>query len=485
MSHTPPKLFVSYSWTNPDHENWVIQLATDLRDSGVDVILDKWDLREGHDSISFMEKMVNDKEVTKVILICDKAYSDKANGRTGGVGVEAQIISPEVYAKADQEKFVAIVKERDDSGAAYLPTYYKSRIYIDLSDSSRNVQNFEQLLRWAFGKPLHVKPQLGAMPRYLTGENSVTLGTGTLARRAVDAVRNAQPHSRGAISEYLETFVKNLERFRMPQVAGERDDQFIENIECFTTHRNEMIEVFFTLAQYQYDEQSMLLVHRFFEGLLPYLDRQENMNAWNEMDFDNFRFLIHELFLYAIAIFLKYERFEFVGELLSKQFYFSLTDRCVPNGMVSFRNLWQPVRLLEIRNRRMKLSRLSLQADILRDRSSETGIEFRQVMQADFVLFIRSAFERLHENNCWIEWYPLTLVYAGRQSSATELFVRAKSKAYFARVCKLLGIGGKPELDNLIDAFSKGKLPVPRWVGGGVFVSPSHMMAYEAIASIP
>jgi len=35
-----PKLFVSYSWTNPDHEAWVLKLATDLRQSGVDVVLD-------------------------------------------------------------------------------------------------------------------------------------------------------------------------------------------------------------------------------------------------------------------------------------------------------------------------------------------------------------------------------------------------------------------------------------------------------------
>ena len=41
MSQSPPKLFVSYSWTNLDHEAWVIQLATDLRENGIDVILDK------------------------------------------------------------------------------------------------------------------------------------------------------------------------------------------------------------------------------------------------------------------------------------------------------------------------------------------------------------------------------------------------------------------------------------------------------------
>jgi hypothetical protein len=54
------KLFISYSWSNPDHQQWVIDLATQLRESGVDVILDKWDLKEGHDAYAFMEKMVTD-----------------------------------------------------------------------------------------------------------------------------------------------------------------------------------------------------------------------------------------------------------------------------------------------------------------------------------------------------------------------------------------------------------------------------------------
>ncbi len=52
---TAPKLFMSYSWSSSTHEQWVIDLATELRESGVDVILDKWDLKEGHDAISFME----------------------------------------------------------------------------------------------------------------------------------------------------------------------------------------------------------------------------------------------------------------------------------------------------------------------------------------------------------------------------------------------------------------------------------------------
>jgi hypothetical protein len=124
------KIFISYGWSNPTHEQWVIDLANELTESGVHVILDKWDLKEGHDSVAFMEKMVTDPQITKVAMICDEIYAAKADGRSGGVGTETQIISREVYENQEQGKFVAIIPQRDAQGKAYLPTYYKSRIYI-------------------------------------------------------------------------------------------------------------------------------------------------------------------------------------------------------------------------------------------------------------------------------------------------------------------------------------------------------------------
>ena len=40
-----PKVFISYSWSSPEPEQWVLDIATELAENGVDVILDKWDLK--------------------------------------------------------------------------------------------------------------------------------------------------------------------------------------------------------------------------------------------------------------------------------------------------------------------------------------------------------------------------------------------------------------------------------------------------------
>ncbi len=209
---TAPRLFISYSWSTPEHEQWVLDLATELAQSGVDVILDKWALREGHDSVAFMEQMVTDPSISKVALVCDRGYATKTDKRAGGVGTEAQIISPEVYAKASQEKFVAVIAERDADGKPFLPTYYKSRIYIDLSESNRYAENFEKLLRWVFDKPIYVKPALGKPPAFISDANAPLLGTSFLAKRVIEGFKADKGFARGALDEYLTAFAEGLER---------------------------------------------------------------------------------------------------------------------------------------------------------------------------------------------------------------------------------------------------------------------------------
>ena len=89
-----PKTFISYAWGSDD---LVFELAQRLVSDGVDVVLDKWELKEGQDKYAFMERCVNDPEITKVLIVCDKAYAQKANERSGGVGDETVIISSEIY----------------------------------------------------------------------------------------------------------------------------------------------------------------------------------------------------------------------------------------------------------------------------------------------------------------------------------------------------------------------------------------------------
>ena len=70
-----PKVFISYSHDSPEHRRWVSELGAKLRHSGVDAILDQWDLGPGDDVTQFMERGILDSD--RVLVICTDQYVRK------------------------------------------------------------------------------------------------------------------------------------------------------------------------------------------------------------------------------------------------------------------------------------------------------------------------------------------------------------------------------------------------------------------------
>ena len=476
-----PKLFISYSWSTPDHEAWVLKLATELRESNVDAILDKWDLREGHDANAFMEKMVTDPHIKKVLLICDKVYARKTDGRSGGVGTEAQIISSEIYKQQEQDKFVAVVIERDEHGAAYLPAYYKSRIYIDLSQPSTYSENFEKLLRWVFDKPLYKKPGLGKAPGFLdVSNNALALGTSSRFRRALEAIRNNKDYAIPSVVEYFTALVDELEKIRIVEGADPFDEAVLRSIEQFLPYRNEAIEIFLNLALYRDDVETRVALHKFFERLIRYLDKPPHLTQWSDWSADNYRFIIQELFTYAVACMLKQGRFDTVHYLLATDYYLEGQSEYGRDSMVPYVVMNQHISSLDARNRRRELRKLSLQANILKERCVGLAVSFRELMQADFVLFLYS---ELHPRDDHNSWWPDTLLYVGRYSGPFEIFARSASLAYFEKTKALLGVASMKPLQELMASYAEDRRRLPRWEFETINVST--LLGAEKIGTRP
>ena len=474
-----PKTFISYCWTSPAHQQWVLKLAVELRESGVDVTLDKWDLKEGHDALMYMEKMVNDPEIKKVVIVSDKEYATKADGRYGGVGTETQIISKEIYDNLEQDKFVAIVVEKDKSGKPYLPTYCQSRVFIDFSEQKNYSESFNALLRWIYDQPLFEKPELGKRPAFLDNSDGPYLGTPSVLRRALAAVEENKKESSGIIEEYFTSFAKNLEEFRIGDVEGEFDDAVLENIEKLIPFRNDAVNLFVTIALYAPTEENITKLHRFFEGLIPYLENPPNVSRFQEWDYDNFRFLVHELFLYAISILIKHERFEQANYLLQNQYYVSNPLYHHQHSvMVGYDVLFRSTTSLDYRNTRLNLRRLSLRADLLKSRSDVTGIDFKYILQGDFVLFMRS---EINKHDSLIYWYPVTLVYRTMNNRTFEIFARSISKAYFDRVKCLLNINKPDDLKELLEQYRKNPGLLPRWEFHSI--NPEMLLGFNQLAT--
>jgi hypothetical protein len=473
-----PKLFISYSWSNSSHEQWVIDLATELLEAGVDVILDKWDLKEGHDAVAFMEKMVTDADIKKVAIVTDETYAEKADGRAGGVGTETQIISKEVYDNQEQDKFVAVVSQKDENGKPFLPTYYKSRIYIDLSEPDGYSENFEKLLRWIYDKPLYVKPEIGKKPSFLEEEQPISLSTTASHKRAVEGIKNNRPYASGAIDEYLTTFSENLERFRIQSSEEEFDDLVIKNIEEFIPFRNEFIQLIIAINQYSPSEEYSQKLHGFFEKIIPYMKRPEHVTSYRDWDFDNFKFIVHELFLYTVAIFIKFEHFSLANIFLEQKYYMPGNSEYGRDVMVGFRVFREYMQSLKHRNKRLNLRRLSLRADLLKNRCTGVGIEFRNILQADFVIFMRAEIETEDD---YSHWWPETLIWLGHYHGGFEIFARSISKKYFDKVKILLAIENPKDLEQLLLSYKDGNRQLPRWEFESF--SPSALLGYENLCT--
>jgi hypothetical protein len=195
-----------------------------LASDGIDIVLDIYELKEGHDKFAFMERIVNDQSVTHVLIVSDKSYSEKADARKAGVGTESQIISKEIYDKIEQSKFIPLVCEFDAAGSPCLPTFLSSRIWIDFSTPEAVSENWEQLVRVLYDKPLHEKPALGKAPAYITEDSATPASPAHLKFMALkQAILHEKPgldlHRRDFLDSCID-FADSLRVRKRPDVSS-------------------------------------------------------------------------------------------------------------------------------------------------------------------------------------------------------------------------------------------------------------------------
>ncbi|HFQ5300942.1 TPA: toll/interleukin-1 receptor domain-containing protein [Vibrio vulnificus] len=154
-----PKVFISYSHDDQSHKKWVLDLATRLRNFGVDAILDQFRLGLGSDLAGFMEKEL--EQADRVIMVCTEKYVEKANAGKGGVGYEKMILTAEYMNKVDSTKVIPLIRQQ---GSRDVPTFLKTKLHIDFSKEDDFELMFDELVREIHGEPLFKEPPVGINP---------------------------------------------------------------------------------------------------------------------------------------------------------------------------------------------------------------------------------------------------------------------------------------------------------------------------------
>lgn len=421
------KVFISYSWSTPGHEDWVLELAQRLVRDGIDVVLDKWDLKEGHDKYVFMESMVNAADITKVLMILDKKYTEKADARGGGVGTETQIISPNIYAHAKQEKFIPIIAEVDEEGHPYMPAYLKSTIYIDLSKPEHFEENYEKLLRAILNRPSTVKPKLGTVPSYILEDTPMTYKTTTIVRGFDVQIDKHPERINSIVREFFDDFFENLKAFEIKNIPRDAraSKEIYENLMQYLPLKNDYSDMLTKLSKNSTNFDPDLLT-KLFEKTPSLLYPQNGASGWSNHQFDNFRFITHELFITAAAIFLKYERYDYLDHLFNTR-YFLKDKYAQKNDPSPFHVFYRYVETITPHYEQLKGHKVgNAQADMMLSRLS-SNLSKADFINGDMLCYY---IDRLNHR----EWYPLTYIYGEHDGERLDFFSRLISKRHFEKI---------------------------------------------------
>lgn len=158
------KVFISYTWDDDSHKDWVRKLTDDLiTQGGLDVQLDQYELVAGKDMNHFMERGV--EEADKVLIILTEKYKEKADQKQGGTGFEYSMISNGLYQlQASNNKFIPILRKGDLKTSA--PTYVQTKVYLPMIKDENYEFDLFELIRLIYSKPRLKKPKLGAIPDF-------------------------------------------------------------------------------------------------------------------------------------------------------------------------------------------------------------------------------------------------------------------------------------------------------------------------------
>lgn len=156
----PIKVFISYSHDSDEHKAWVLQLSSDLRLHGINAILDVWDLRIGKDLRLFMEHGLSEAEL--VVCVCSQSYVEKADQGIRGTGYEMSIMTQDLLSDTNVEFIIPII--RNNQMERKTPIAFGSKLYIDFSDDSQYLANYDKLLQRIYNQDVAKRPALGENP---------------------------------------------------------------------------------------------------------------------------------------------------------------------------------------------------------------------------------------------------------------------------------------------------------------------------------
>ncbi|SFW82748.1 toll/interleukin-1 receptor domain-containing protein [Chitinophaga sancti] len=158
-----PVVFISYSWDDEAHKEWVLNLANKLTTDGVKVILDRYSLTAGKSVPFFIEQSIS--QAHKILIIFTPNYKLKADKRAGGVGYEYSIMNIDLYKnQTTNEKIIPVLRTGEMKES--IPEFMQQFIHLDLRKDENFHISYSDLIREIYNEPAIIQPEIGNKPNF-------------------------------------------------------------------------------------------------------------------------------------------------------------------------------------------------------------------------------------------------------------------------------------------------------------------------------
>ncbi|EGQ9843749.1 hypothetical protein FYU92_06630 [Vibrio cholerae] len=435
-----PKVFISYSWSSTHHQEMVKLWADRLIHDGVDVILDIYDLNEGDNKYAFMESMVTDPNVTHVMVVCDAKYKERADAREKGVGTESTIISSRVYSQVKQSKFIPILCEFEESGEPVAPVFMDARIGINFSTPESVNENWEQLIRLLYSKPLHVKPKKGAVPSYIISDSPLPANE---ARAKFESLKQAVLQDKKGVRMYRQDFIDSCISYADELRIRERpnlDDfgqKVLDDCRKLKAVRDHLCDWVLLEGNVTQESEFTEAIIDVLEKLYELKSRPEEISSWNDSWFEAHSVFVYETFLYIVAALMKVRCYRVLHEIYTTNYINPPTLRIHDYEFETFSCFHGHSDILQsVLRPNEKLC--SPEAELIKEHADRDDITFQNVAQAEALTFMVSLLLGIY-------WYPDTLHYASFYQSM-PFFIKATQHKHFANLATVTGIATGDEM---------------------------------------
>jgi hypothetical protein len=162
---TGPRVLISYAWEDGGYKDLVARFAARLRQDGINVRLDQWDL-DSRPFTNFMNAEV--RLADRLLVLCSPSYKTNVEAmeegrRMTGSGWEMMLFASGLATNYESRHKLLVVLARGDSEQS-VPSFLNSIYRITLKlDKPFDEAAYEHLLRCLTDR-LPVRPPLGTVP---------------------------------------------------------------------------------------------------------------------------------------------------------------------------------------------------------------------------------------------------------------------------------------------------------------------------------